>query len=153
MTRLHVTGEDISRMADKTLLSYGPQSGAKTSQFWILLTLAGVIATAGVVNDSTATVIGAMIVAPLMTPILGTAFAIVLSDSNRALRSLLTVLGGAALVIAIGYLFGLMDPLNTITEGNSQVDSRVAPKLLDHGLNPGTFHPHTCTHRINVRVL
>jgi uncharacterized membrane protein len=35
-----------------------------------LLLLSAVIATAGVVSDSTATVIGAMIIAPLMTPIL-----------------------------------------------------------------------------------
>jgi uncharacterized hydrophobic protein (TIGR00271 family) len=118
-------------MADKTLLSSGPNSAAKISQFWVLLALAGVIATAGVVNDSTATVIGAMIVAPLMTPILGSAYALVLADRHRALRSLLTVLGGAALVILIGFGFGLIDPLNMITEGNSQVDSRVAPRLLD----------------------
>ena len=43
----------------------------------MLLVLSGVIATSGVVGDSTATVIGAMIVAPLMTPILGTVFSIV----------------------------------------------------------------------------
>jgi hypothetical protein len=41
--------------------------------------LAAVIASAGGVSDSTATVIGAMIVAPLMTPILG----IVLAMTGR----------------------------------------------------------------------
>jgi len=54
----------------------GPVRGRMQSRFWILLLLAAVIATAGVVADSTATVIGAMIVAPLMTPILGTALAV-----------------------------------------------------------------------------
>lgn len=131
MARLQVDGADIERMANKTLLSYGPNSGAKVSQFWILLALAGVIATAGVVSDSTATVIGAMIVAPLMTPILGSAFALVLADRHRAVRSLVTVVGGAALVIAIGIGFGLIEPLDVITEGNSQVASRVSPRLLD----------------------
>ena len=43
----------------------------RLSRFWILLLLSAVIATAGVVSDSTATVTGAMIIAPLMTPILG----------------------------------------------------------------------------------
>lgn len=130
MAKLEVDSADIMRMADKTLLSFGRNSGAKVSQFWVLLALAGVIATAGVVNDSTATVIGAMIVAPLMTPILGTAFAIVLADRYRAIRSLVTVLGGAALVIAIGVGFGLLDPLD-VTQGNGQVASRVAPHLID----------------------
>ena len=130
MARLTVGSTDIERMADKTLLSFGRNSAAKVSQFWVLLALAGVIATAGVVNDSTATVIGAMIVAPLMTPILGSAFAIVLADRYRAIRSLLTVLGGATLVIGIGVGFGLLDPLDVST-GNSQVASRVAPHLID----------------------
>lgn len=46
----------------------------KLSAFWALLILATIIASSGVIADSTAAVIGAMIVAPLMTPILGTAW-------------------------------------------------------------------------------
>ncbi len=131
MPALSVQPSDVERMANQTLLSYGPTSSAKYSRFWILLTLAGVIATAGVASDSTATVIGAMIVAPLMTPILGTAFALVLADRRRMGRSLLVVVGGALLVIALGYGVGLLDPLNVLTEGNSQVAGRVHPRLID----------------------
>ncbi|KLL95212.1 hypothetical protein NJ76_28830 [Rhodococcus sp. IITR03] len=54
-------------------LSVGDRQ-AKRSAFWTMLTLSAVIAVAGVVSDSTATVIGAMIVAPLSTPILGSAW-------------------------------------------------------------------------------
>ena len=57
--------------------------------------LASIIASAGVVGDSTATVIGAMIVAPLMTPILGTMLAVVLGDRSNLLRSIGLVLAGA----------------------------------------------------------
>ncbi len=131
MKRPSVEPSDVERMANKTLLSYGADTRAKYSQFWILLALAGIIATAGVVSDSTATVIGAMIVAPLMTPILGSAFALVLADRHRMARSLLVVLGGALLVIAMGYVAGLLDTLNVATEGNSQVSGRVSPKLID----------------------
>ncbi len=131
MKRPSVQPSDVERMANKTLLSYGANTRAKYSQFWILLALAGVIATAGVVSDSTATVIGAMIVAPLMTPILGSAFALVLADRHRMARSLLVVVGGALLVIAMGYAAGLLDTLNVATEGNSQVSGRVNPKLID----------------------
>ena len=122
---------DIGRMAEKTVLSYGPNTGAKTSSFWILLALAGVIATAGVAADSTATVIGAMIVAPLMTPILGTAFSLVISETHYLARSLLALLGGALLVISIAFLFGMVDPLGLLTESNSQVSARVHPRLID----------------------
>ena len=131
MARPTVVEDDIERMSNGVLLSYGENSSKKYSAFWILLLLSGVIATAGVVGDSTAVVIGAMIVAPLMTPILGTAFALVLSDRNRMLRSLATVIGGALMVIAVGYVAGLFDPVGSFVENNSQVTARVTPKLLD----------------------
>jgi hypothetical protein len=70
---LSVTGDDVVRMKD-ALFFDGQQSRRKLTKFWTLLPLAAVIATAGITSNSTATVIGAMIVAPLMTPILGTAF-------------------------------------------------------------------------------
>lgn len=129
--RPRVQPSDIDRMAHQTLLSYGPKSAQKYSKFWILLTLAGVIATAGVVADSTATVIGAMIVAPLMTPILGTAFALVLADRRRMARSFGIAGGGALLVIALGFLFATLEPLNTIGDANTQIASRVHPRLID----------------------
>jgi len=65
----------------------GPDVKRKLSRFWILLILASIIASAGVVSDSTATVIGSMIVAPLMTPILGTMLGVVLGDRANLLRS------------------------------------------------------------------
>jgi hypothetical protein len=40
----------------------GPARNRRLSRFWLLLPLSAVIASAGVVSDSTATVIGAMIV-------------------------------------------------------------------------------------------
>jgi hypothetical protein len=73
----------------------------RLSRFWILITLASIIAAAGVAADSTATVIGAMIVAPLMTPILGTMLSVVLADRTNLIRSLLHVAGGALVAVAI----------------------------------------------------
>ncbi len=66
---------DIDDLRDRLDLDIGDTS-AKRSAFWLMLALSGVIATAGVLTDSTATVIGAMIIAPLSTPIMGTAFGI-----------------------------------------------------------------------------
>ena len=131
MMRLRVDEADIERMANQTLLNYGPDSAAKLSRFWILSALAGVIATAGVAADSVATVIGAMIVAPLMNPILGTALALVLANHEKAARSMLAVVLGALLVISIAYLFGTIDPITITAEDNTQVSSRVHPNLID----------------------
>lgn len=109
----------------------GEHASARYSRFWLLLILAAVIASAGVVADSTATVIGAMIVAPLMTPILGTMLATVLGDRANLVRSLLLVLGGAAAALAIGYLVGLLVAADVLAGSNPQVAGRVTPRLID----------------------
>lgn len=125
-----VTPTDVHRMIDALYID-GPVRGRMQSKFWILLLLSAVIATAGVVADSTATVIGAMIVAPLMTPILGTALAVVLADRRHVLRSISLVIGGALVVIAIGFLVGLIDaPLDAFA-ANTQVAGRISPRLID----------------------
>ena len=121
---------DIERMTD-ALYVEGPWRGRKSTKFWILLVLAAIIATAGVISDSTATVIGAMIVAPLMTPILGTALAVVLADRHHLMRSVGLVVGGALVVIAIALLLGFLGaPLDAFVS-NSQVSGRIHPKLID----------------------
>jgi uncharacterized hydrophobic protein (TIGR00271 family) len=76
-------------------------------------------------------VIGAMIVAPLMTPILGTMLSVVLADRSNLTRSLLHVAGGAVVAIAIGWLVGLLVVDPVVAETNSQVAQRVHPKLID----------------------
>ena len=59
-----LTDVDIKRMRDQ-LFFEGPERGRRLSRYWLLLLpLSAAIASAGVVSDSTATVIGAMIVAP-----------------------------------------------------------------------------------------
>ncbi len=103
----------------------------KLSRFWMLLVLAAIIASAGVVADSTATVIGAMIVAPLMTPILGTMLGVVLADRRNLARSVLLVLAGAAAAVLVGYLIGLTVVRDVVAANNSQVAGRVNPRLID----------------------
>lgn len=131
-TPLHGATEPINSIADMRAAVFfeGLQTRNKVSRFWILLTLASIIASAGVVGESTATVIGAMIVAPLMTPILGVVLATVLGDRVALLRSWLFVIAGALAAIVVGFLVGLMVPSPVIAASNSEVASRVAPGLI-----------------------
>lgn len=122
-----VTGDDVTRMTERLFLA----GRRGLSAFWALLVLAAVIAGAGVVAGSTATVIGAMIVAPLMTPILGTALAVVLGEPRRVARGVLLVLGGALAVVVVGVLLGALVPEPVVSETNSQVAGRVSPRLID----------------------
>ncbi len=125
-----VAADDIARMRAH-LFFEGADVRARQSRFWLLLVLSAIIATAGVGGDSTATVIGAMIVAPLMTPILGVVLAMVLNDRRNLLRSIAMVVAGACVVVALGYLIGLAIPEPVTAATNSQVASRVSPRLVD----------------------
>ncbi len=73
----------------------------KYSRFVLMLVLLSAIATGGIVEDSTAVVIGAMIIAPLMTRMLGTALSTITGDGRNTLRSLGIAVAGAALVVAV----------------------------------------------------
>lgn len=101
---------------------------AKRTAFWTMLTLSAVIAAAGVLADSTATVIGAMIIAPLSTPIMGIALAIVKQERIASLR--FVVLGGL-LVVAVGAAFSLVVPGAYSLVANPQIAGRTSPSLLD----------------------
>mgnify|MGYP000265026952 CR=1 FL=1 len=109
----------------------GPRSAQKLSRFWILLVLSGIIAAAGIVADSTATVIGAMIVAPMLIPIQGIMLATVLGDRRNLARSLILVIAGSMIAIGIAFVVGMLSVNDIVAATNSQVSARVHPKLID----------------------
>ncbi|MFE3634756.1 TIGR00341 family protein [Streptomyces sp. NPDC059168] len=119
------------RSLDELALDLDLSSGdtrSKRSAFWTMLTLSSVIAAGGVLTDSTATVIGAMIIAPLSTPIMGIALG---SVQRRRTGSVRVVLAACALVIAVGAVFALLLPGNYDLLSNSQIASRTSPGLMD----------------------
>ena len=104
---------------------------AKTSKFWMQLALASVIAAGGVISNSTPAVIGAMIIAPLATPIYGLALAAVIGDRPALRRSLALLVGGIAVNILIGVLIGLVTVNRMPIAANPQIIGRTAPTILD----------------------
>jgi len=115
--------------ADLDLASGDARS--KESAFWTMLVLSAVIATAGVVSDSTATVIGAMIIAPLSTPIMGVALGIVRRSTSGTRRAAAFTFTGAVVVIVIGVVFSLVIPGGVNLLNDSQISSRTSPGLVD----------------------
>jgi uncharacterized hydrophobic protein (TIGR00271 family) len=104
---------------------------AKLSQFWMLLVLSAIIAAGGVVADSTPAVIGAMIVAPLATPIYGVALGTAIGAPLRLRSALLLLTSGIAVNIAIGVLAGLVLTQRLPLDANPQIVGRTAPVMLD----------------------
>nr|WP_291038314.1 DUF389 domain-containing protein [Herbiconiux sp.] len=109
----------------------GPARGRQVNRFWVLLSLAAVIASAGVAADSTATVIGAMIVAPMMLPIQGAMLSTVLGDRTNLIRSVVLIVLGATACVVIGFLVGLLMTNDITAATNTQVAGRVSPRLID----------------------
>jgi len=126
------TPEDLPGFEDK-LFFKGSRLRPYLVRFFVLLFLSTVIAAFGVINDSTATVIGAMIIAPLMTPIMATAAAIVMGKMDWSMRSLLLVVLGVTMVIVVSWLIGVL--VNTVSfisvTQNSQISSRISPRITD----------------------
>ncbi len=110
---------------------FGDETAAKQSRFWLLLILATGIATAGIVSDSTATVIGAMIVAPLAIPIQGVAVGIAYGELRPLLLSAAIVAAAMATVIGLAALLSWVLPELHEPAHNSQITGRVAPTLVD----------------------
>ena len=76
-----------NRIPRKELYQARIASSKPSLGFFVLLLCAAVIATLGLIANSTAVVIGAMIVAPLMDPILSLAFGLAVSDGQLIRRS------------------------------------------------------------------
>jgi len=99
--------------------------------FYFMLALATVIATFGLLANSAATIIGAMIIAPLMYPIMSLSFGMVLAQRQLIVRSLITLLTGVVLVVGIA--FGSTELLGLRVAG-SEILNRTRPSLLDLGV-------------------
>ena len=124
------TPEDIPKLESK-LFWEGPKRRINLERFAMLLLLSTIIANYGVLKDSTATVIGAMIIAPLMVPIVAAAAALVMGDLNRAGRALLVVASGVSGVVLVAFVSGAIHPIFISFTTNAQITGRISPSLGD----------------------
>jgi len=105
------------------------RQGAAFDRPFVLSNLAATaIGCAGLIGDSSATIIGAMLIATLMGPILGVGLALVDADNRLLRRSLTALVGGALLVLATGVAVGSIAP---DTGPTAEMLARTSPRLLD----------------------
>ena len=129
ITRLGFDPDYLPAFEDKLFIE-GPQTARRLTNFFALLLFATIIATYGVLSSSTATVIGAMIVAPLMGPIMATTSAVVIGSMPRAVRAFALTVAGIATVILFSYLLAWVVPDVTISfTSNAEITSRINPGL------------------------
>ncbi|MBN1534625.1 MAG: TIGR00341 family protein [Spirochaetes bacterium] len=103
--------------------------GARPSiEYYVLTILSCVIATTGLLQGSTATIIGAMIVAPLMTPILAFSLAVIWGDLPLIRTSILSLAKGALIAVAISAIISYLVPIASFSQ---EILSRTRPTLFD----------------------
>lgn len=85
---------------------------ALSGDFLVLTTLSTIVAIIGLSADNIAVVIGAMVIAPLLGPVLAFAFAAAIGDLSLLLRAARTALAGLALGTMIAVIIGAVFPVD-----------------------------------------
>lgn len=106
-------------------IDYGSEPGGR---FYALVATSTLIACLGLIANSTAVIIGAMLVAPLMTPIFGIALALVRGETRLLGRAIRAEVLGVVLGIGIAAMFGLLPLALDVTP---EMLTRTHPNLLD----------------------
>ena len=102
--------------------------------FFLLLVTSAIIATLGLISNSAAVVIGAMIVAPLMDPILSLSCGIALGEKRLIANSILLIAVGVVLVVLTSFFIAELLGTNFV---QSEIYARTMPSLIDLGIAVG----------------
>ncbi len=94
---------------------------------WILL-CSSILASIGLDTNSTAIIIGAMLISPLMSPILGVGLSVAIHDKQLLIRSLRNLSLAVVISLFASVLYFILTPLGQIT---SEEQARTFPTLLD----------------------
>ena len=121
---------DSSRMLKRLYRSH-MHDAALDEVFIVLSVGASLIATLGLLANSAAVVIGAMVVAPWIMPLRAAAFAILLGEVQLLGRSLRTLMVG---VVSTTLLSLVLGSLADLPRFGTEVLTRTTPNLLDLGI-------------------
>jgi len=139
-----------------SLFFTGPALRPYLIRFTVLLALAVTIASYGLLSDSAAVVIGAMLVAPLMTPVLGIAAAMVMGWPRRFTSSVFQVAAATAGSVALAWLLAVWVPSGVFAIiPSEQLLARTEPTVLDLGiaLAAGAAGAYVLVHKEEVSAL
>mgnify|MGYP006270609639 CR=1 FL=1 len=122
------------RISRDELIARAADLAPANSTFFIFIGLSTVIATTGLLLDSAATIIGAMVVAPLMGPAISASVGAVVGDAQLAYRGTLLQLTGLLAAIGTAALLGVVLRHSILVAPG--LDIREVPQIAER-LNPG----------------
>ena len=103
------------------------ESGWSGAYLFAIVISAG-ISILGLLLPSTAVLIGAMLISPLMMPIIGLGFGVATFDLNEIRRAGWALLLGSLIAVALSAAFVAISPIQTVT---SEIAIRTRPNLFD----------------------
>ena len=112
----------------QTVASMIENNARRVPGYWLLLLLAMGIATLGLVLNSTAVVIAAMLVSPLMGPILELSMGFAVGSPFLVLRAAIRVALSVVIVVASAALLTRVLPIHEVT---TEIAARTSPTALD----------------------
>ncbi len=118
-----VSSTDLAHLMEK--------ASASSFSFIFMIALSACIATLGLIANSAPAIIGAMIIAPLMSPIVGLSYGLTAFEKRLVIKSFLTLTAGVILVVVLAYIITVLFGLR-IT--GSEILSRTSPTLIDLGI-------------------
>lgn len=105
--------------------------------YFVMVVLSCSIATFGLITDSAAVIIGAMLVAPLMSPILGLSLATVAGEKNMFSKAILALIEGVLLALLLSMFWSWIArlmPFGYLLELPDEILARTKPTPFDMGI-------------------
>ncbi|MGK2286200.1 DUF389 domain-containing protein [Pedomonas sp. V897] len=99
-----------------------------SSRYAFMVVISAGISILGLLLPSSAVLIGAMLISPLMMPIIGLGFALATFDVEEMKQAAFALAAGSLLAIVLSALFVAISPVQTVT---SEIASRTQPNLFD----------------------
>lgn len=115
----------------KELFQVLRENASLRGSYLVLMVLSTMLAVFGLFANSSPVVIGAMILAPLMAPIISMSMATLRQDKRMILDSLRTILAGMGLAFGFAVLLTWLTPIELPGE---EILARTRPNLLDLGV-------------------
>ncbi|MEY2976613.1 MAG: hypothetical protein RLZZ435_750, partial [Cyanobacteriota bacterium] len=125
-SRTGPTEADLNQLRQNLL-----EDGSPNPNFFVLIFSSCLIASFGLIGNSTAVIIGAMIIAPLMLPLRSLAFGALEGDLVLFRQSAISLICGTVAGITLSWGLGTIVDL---PEFGSEVLSRTRPNLIDLGI-------------------
>lgn len=119
---------EIARLDQREVIERVRDESGWDGRYVFMVLMSAGIAILGLLLSSPAVVIGAMLISPLMGPIIGLGFGLATIDAAEIRRSALALAAGSALAVGFTALIVLVSPLQNVT---SELAARTRPNLFD----------------------